>query len=114
MGPDNRLHLGIGGGKHSWLCSAGHALRMAVWRVCGIKPGRPKPSSATPRGIPRFSTHRSHAGSAKYFRQNHMAFLSPGKMICMLSLLLLWGVARPVDAQSPAFDEYQLKAAFLY
>src|SRR5207237_9062812 len=43
-----------------------------------------------------------------------MAFLSPGEMIRMLSLLLLWGAARPVDAQLPAFDEYQVKAAFLY
>ena len=32
----------------------------------------------------------------------------------MLSLFLLLGAALPLSAQAPAFDEYQVKAAFLY
>jgi len=35
-------------------------------------------------------------------------------MARMLSLLLLLGAALQLSAQAPAFDEYQVKAAFLY
>jgi len=46
-----------------------------------------------------------------------VAFLSPSTdMALMLSLLLLLGAALQLSAQEagPAFDEYQVKAAFLY
>ena len=43
-----------------------------------------------------------------------MAFLSPTEMAPILSLCLLLGAALQLSAQAPAFDEYQVKAAFLY
>jgi hypothetical protein len=43
-----------------------------------------------------------------------VAFLSPTDMARMLSLSLLLGAALQLSAQAPAFDEYQVKAAFLY
>ena len=44
-----------------------------------------------------------------------MALLSPTEMKLLLSLTFLLGVIQPqVRAQAPAFDEYQVKAAFLF
>jgi len=43
-----------------------------------------------------------------------VAFLNPTDMAHMLSMFLLLGAALQLSAQAPAFDEYQVKAAFLY
>jgi hypothetical protein len=43
-----------------------------------------------------------------------VAFLNPTDMAHMLSMFLLLGAALQLSAEAPAFDEYQVKAAFLY
>jgi hypothetical protein len=43
-----------------------------------------------------------------------MAILSPSDMARLFSLFLFLGAAFQLCAQAPAFDEYQVKAAFLY
>jgi hypothetical protein len=43
-----------------------------------------------------------------------MALLSPTEMTRLLSLIVLLAAALQVRAEVPAFDEYQVKAAFLY
>ena len=43
-----------------------------------------------------------------------MALLSPTEMTRLLSLMVLLAAALQVRAEVPGFDEYQVKAAFLY